>query len=76
MMKRNFEILMRMKVKRHARLPCHSGSCPRFVEDQSGIFLFFQKDSRLPKAFGIAGMTKYEALLMHSLVGYRKCSRP
>jgi hypothetical protein len=23
----------------------------------SGIFLCFQKDSRLPKAFGIAGMT-------------------
>ena len=68
MMKRNFEILMRMKVKRHARLPCHSGL--------SGIFLFFQKDSRLPKAFGIAGMTKYEALLMHSLGGYRKCCRP
>ena len=35
---------------------------------EARIFLCFQKDSRLPKAFGIAGMTTCEALLKTSLV--------
>jgi hypothetical protein len=48
---------MSTKIKRHTRLLCHSGL--------SGIILCFQKDSRLA---ALAGMTTYEALLMHSLV--------
>ena len=53
----NCEILKRIKVKRYACLLCHSGL--------SGIFLYFKKDSRRAS---LAGMTKYEAILMNSLV--------
>ena len=40
---------------------CHSGSCPRFVEDQSRILL-------LSKRFPTGGNDNHKTLLMNSLV--------